>query len=61
MSVAAYNAGTAVGSGLAGRALDSGLGATGPAVVGTGIAVLTLLPVLAVAALQRRSRTGGTS
>ena len=61
MSVAAYNAGTAVGSGLAGRALDSGLGATGPAVVGTGIAVLPLLPVLAVAALQRRSRTGGTS
>ncbi|WP_448612595.1 MFS transporter [Modestobacter sp. URMC 112] len=61
MSVAAYNAGTAVGSGLAGRALDSGLGATGPAVVGTGIAVLTLLPAIAIAVLQRRSVTGDSS
>lgn len=55
MSVAAYNAGTAVGSWLAGRALDSGLGATGPAVVGAAIAALTVVPTVAIA-LRRRPR-----
>ncbi|SDO33266.1 MFS transporter [Geodermatophilus sp. DSM 45219] len=59
MSVSAYNLGTAVGSWGAGRALDSGLGATGPAVVGVGSAVLTLVPTVAIASLQRRSPSGG--
>ncbi|MEX5718175.1 MFS transporter [Geodermatophilus maliterrae] len=59
MSVSAYNLGTAVGSGVAGRALDSGLGATGPAVVGTILAALTLIPTIAIALLQRRSPSGG--
>jgi predicted MFS family arabinose efflux permease len=49
LSVAAYNLGTAVGSWGAGHALDSGLGAAGPALVGTGIAVLTLVPTVALA------------
>ncbi|WP_034511171.1 MFS transporter [Blastococcus sp. URHD0036] len=49
LSVAAYNLGTAVGSGVAGATLDSGLGATGPVVVGAGIAVLTLVPTVALA------------
>jgi predicted MFS family arabinose efflux permease len=53
MSVSAYNLGTAVGSGIAGRALDSGLGATGPAVVGTAFAVLTLVPTIAIALRSR--------
>ncbi len=57
MSVAAYNLGTAVGSWSAGHALESGLGASGPAVVGTGIAVLTLVPALAIARLGRPSRS----
>jgi predicted MFS family arabinose efflux permease len=53
MSVSAYNLGTAVGSGIAGRALDSELGATGPAVVGTAFAVLTLVPTIAIAIRSR--------
>jgi len=61
MSVSAYNLGTAVGSWGAGHALDSGLGATGPAVVGTGIAMLTLIPTIAIALLQRRAVSGGRS
>jgi DHA1 family inner membrane transport protein len=54
MSVSAYNLGTAIGSWGAGRALDSGVGATGPAVVGTSFAVVTLVPTVANAVLQRR-------
>ena len=60
MSVAAYNLGTAVGSWLAGRTLDSGLGALGPAAVGTVIAALTLAPTVAIALRHRdRASTGG--
>ena len=58
MSVAAYNLGTAVGSGIAGRALDSEVGATGPAVVGTVFAALTLIPTIAIARHRRRSLSG---
>ncbi len=58
MSVSAYNLGTAVGSGIAGHALDSGLGATGPALVGTGFAVLTLVPTIAIALRARRPVSG---
>jgi DHA1 family inner membrane transport protein len=54
MSVAAYNLGTAVGSWLAGLTLGSGLGATGPAAVGTVIAALTLVPTIAIARIHRR-------
>jgi predicted MFS family arabinose efflux permease len=54
MTVAAFNFGTAAGSWIAGRALDSTLGATGPAVVGAGIAALTLVPTTALAVTQRR-------
>jgi predicted MFS family arabinose efflux permease len=54
MSVSAYNLGTAVGSGIAGATLSTGLGPLGPAVVGTGIAALTLVPTIAVAVVQRR-------
>jgi DHA1 family inner membrane transport protein len=57
MSVAAYNLGTAVGSWLAGLTLDSGLGATGPAAVGTVIAALTLVPTIAIARIHRRRAT----
>lgn len=54
MSVSAYNLGTAVGSWLAGLTLGSGLGATGPAAVGTVIAALTLVPTVAIALVHRR-------
>jgi DHA1 family inner membrane transport protein len=54
MSVSAYNLGTAVGSGIAGATLSSSLAATGPAVVGTGIAALTLIPAITIARIHRR-------
>jgi DHA1 family inner membrane transport protein len=54
LSVSAYNLGTAVGSGVAGRTLGSGLGAGGPAAVGTVVAALTLVPTVAVALGSRR-------
>ena len=54
LSVSAFNVGTAVGSWVAGLALDSSLGAAGPAVVGTVIAALTLVPTIAIAVIQRR-------
>jgi DHA1 family inner membrane transport protein len=56
MSVSAYNLGTAIGSWFAGRTLGSGLGATGPAAVGTVIAALTLLPTVALVTRGERSR-----
>lgn len=54
LTVSAFNFGTAIGSWIAGLALDSSLGAAGPAVTGTVIAALTLIPTIAVALTQRR-------
>ncbi|OMI84702.1 MFS transporter [Streptomyces sp. M1013] len=53
LTVSAFNLGTAVGSWIAGLALDSPLGATGPAAVGTAVAALTLIPTIAIALTQR--------
>jgi predicted MFS family arabinose efflux permease len=55
LTTSAYNTGIAAGSALAGRALDSSLGLTGPAFVGTVSAALTLLPLTALA-LSRTAR-----
>jgi predicted MFS family arabinose efflux permease len=54
LSVAAFNAGTAVGSWSAGLTLGSTLGAVGPVVVGSGFAALTLIPAIALARVKRR-------
>ncbi|WP_245646712.1 MFS transporter [Microtetraspora niveoalba] len=54
LSVSAFNLGTAVGTWIAGHALDSSLEATGPAVVGAAIATLTLIPTIRIALVQRR-------
>ncbi|MFC5824072.1 MFS transporter [Nonomuraea insulae] len=54
LTVSAFNLGTAAGSWIAGRALDSSLEAVGPAVVGTAIAALTLIPTIMIAVIQRR-------
>jgi predicted MFS family arabinose efflux permease len=54
MSVSAYNLGTAAGTGIAGATLDSGLGAAGPAMVGTVLAALTLVPAVTIARGRRR-------
>ena len=57
LSTSAFNLGTAVGSWIAGRALDASLGELGPPVTGTVIAALTLVP-LSVLALISQSRKG---
>ncbi|MER5600138.1 MFS transporter [Streptomyces sp. NPDC002265] len=57
LTTSAYNTGIAVGSALAGQALDSSLGLTGPALVGTVFAALTLLPLIALALSGPRRRT----
>ncbi|MBZ9644920.1 hypothetical protein [Streptomyces sp. PSKA30] len=49
LSTFAYNVGIAAGSAIAGMALDSSVGPTGPPLVGTVIAVLPLLPLIALA------------
>ncbi|MEU2349535.1 MFS transporter [Modestobacter sp. NPDC049651] len=59
LTVAAFNAGTAAGTAIAGVALDSGLGLVGPAVVGTVVVALTLVPTVLVAAGMRRTAPAG--
>ncbi|MFJ1730405.1 MFS transporter [Streptomyces sp. NPDC088254] len=54
LTVSAFNLGTAVGSWAAGLTLDSALGVTGPAAVGTAVAALTLVPTTAIALAARR-------
>ncbi|WP_329353194.1 MFS transporter [Streptomyces sp. NBC_01261] len=49
LTTSAFNTGVAAGSLIAGTALDSALGLTGPPLVGTVIATLTLLPLIALA------------
>ncbi|WP_372352331.1 MFS transporter [Streptomyces sp. KL116D] len=49
LTTSAYNTGIAAGSALAGQALGSSLGLTGPALVGAVFAALTLLPLVALA------------
>jgi DHA1 family inner membrane transport protein len=57
LSVSAFNVGTAAGSWAAGLALDSSLGAVGPAVIGTVVAAITLVPTIAIAVIQQRRAT----
>ncbi|MEU3025059.1 MFS transporter [Nocardiopsis alba] len=54
LSVAAFNLGTAIASWIGGIALGTGLGTTGPVLVGAVIAALTLIPATALALIQRR-------
>ncbi|MFF3846851.1 hypothetical protein [Streptomyces sp. NPDC002328] len=49
LTTSAYNAGIAAGALVAGRAPDSSLGLTGPALVGAVFVALTLLPLIALA------------
>jgi DHA1 family inner membrane transport protein len=59
LTVSAFNFGTAIGSWIAGLALGTGLASTGPAVVGTAIAALTLLPATALALRHHRGSDVG--
>ncbi|MCY1078809.1 hypothetical protein [Archangium lansingense] len=45
LTTSSLNLGTAIGSSIAGVALETSLGATGPVVVGTAIAALYFLPL----------------
>jgi DHA1 family inner membrane transport protein len=54
MPTAIFNLGTAVGTGITSVALDSRLGTLAPAVVGTVFALLILVPLSALAAVDRR-------
>jgi predicted MFS family arabinose efflux permease len=62
LSTSAFNLGTAVGSWMAGRALESPLRELGPPIIGTTVATLTLIPLAALALSigpgLGRSRTG---
>ncbi|MEV5786432.1 MFS transporter [Streptomyces sp. NPDC052287] len=49
LTTSAYNTGIAAGSALAGTAMNTSLGLTGPALVGALSAALTLLPLIALA------------
>ncbi|MFF1395873.1 MFS transporter [Streptomyces sp. NPDC058287] len=58
LTTSAYNTGIAAGSAIAGTALDSSLGLTGPALVGAVSAALTLLPLSALALTGTRQPAG---
>ena len=60
LSTSAFNLGTAVGSGMAGRALESPLRELGPPIIGAVVATLTLVP-LAALALAHRTQTPPTA
>lgn len=55
LSVSAFNAGTAVGTAIAGAMLLTPLGIRGPATIGTIIVALTLIPTIALAVIRRRA------
>lgn len=56
LTVSAFNVGIAAATWLAGVALDSTLGTTGPATVGAAMAILGLIPLI-ILALMRATRT----
>ncbi|MFE4454516.1 MFS transporter [Streptomyces sp. NPDC056796] len=56
LAVSSFNIGIAAGSWIAGSALDSSLGLTGPALVGTVMVILALAPLAALGAI-RATRT----
>ncbi|WP_017579916.1 MFS transporter [Nocardiopsis valliformis] len=55
LSTSAFNVGTAVGSWIAGFAIESALGASGPVIVGAAIAALYFLPLSALIVKDRRA------
>ncbi|MFH8253213.1 MFS transporter [Microbacterium sp. B2969] len=61
LSVAAFNLGTATMVPIAGAVLESALGLNGPAVVGTVISALTLIPTTALALIARHRRVTGNA
>ncbi|MEU4176435.1 MFS transporter [Streptomyces sp. NPDC026589] len=52
LAISSFNVGIAAGSWIAGSALDSSLGLTGPALVGTVMAACSLVPLAALGAIR---------
>jgi predicted MFS family arabinose efflux permease len=61
LSVSAFNLGIALGSWAGGTALDSSLGAVGPAVIGAGGAALGIVPLVVLALVTRRAFRNGVT
>ncbi len=59
LATSAFNVGTAVGSWIAGFALESALGATGPVVVGAAIASLYFIPLGILVVKDRLAEQAG--
>lgn len=55
MPTSIFNLGTAVGTGITSGALESSLGSVAPAIVGTIFAVITFVPLTALAVTDRRA------
>ncbi|QFU91790.1 MFS transporter [Amycolatopsis sp. YIM 10] len=58
LSTSSFNLGTAIGSWIAGYALESALGATGPVLVGTCIAAVYFVPLVLLYRKETRWSTG---
>lgn len=58
LSTASFNAGTAAGSWIAGFAIESSLGATGPVLVGACIAALYFVPLAILFSKKRAAARG---
>lgn len=54
LAVAAFNAGTAFGTAIAGEVLEGALGVRGPALIGSVVVALTLIPAVALEVIRRR-------
>lgn len=54
LTVAGFNAGTVVASWAGGKALESSLGSIGPVLLGASVAILTLIPVIALSVIAKR-------
>jgi predicted MFS family arabinose efflux permease len=57
LAVSAFNVGIAAGSALAGAALQSSLGTTGPEIVGAVMVLLGLVPLAVLGALRATAST----
>lgn len=61
LAVASFNTGTAIGTAIAGAVLATPLGLTGPALVGTIIVALTLIPAITLALVSRRRHSASVT
>lgn len=60
LTVSAFNVGIAAGTWLAGSALESPLGVTGPALAAVGMLILGIIPLIVLAALRATTEPAAT-